>query len=455
MTTDNSKIAIHLKANSLVGLKSTYLKLSILILVSIIIIPVGYVSSIYAKVKSYSDISLTDPTLKIQPIAAGFEFPTGMAFVGPNDILVIEKNTGNVIRIQNGIELDKPLLHVNVANMSERGLLGIAISQNSRIDNSNNSTIPYVFLFYTETENKSGGKILGNRLYRYDLIDNKLVNPKLLLDLPFLPGPSHDGGVLKMGPDGKSVYLVIGNLNFIQNQTYLTRAQNVKGGAMPDGRGGVLRVTFNGDVVGGKGILGNNNPLNKYYAYGLRNSFGIGFDPVTGNLWDTENGQSTNDEINLVKPGFNSGWRVIQGPSFLKEFDRDDLESFGGKGVYRDPEFDWLTTVAPTSVLFLNSDKLGENYQNDLFVGSVHNGTIYHFDLTKDRMHLDLKGALADKVANTPSELQDVIFAKGFGTITGMELGPDGYLYILADYLRDGTIFRISPIDKNLPAKSN
>ena len=104
MTTDNSKIAIHLKANSLAGLKSTYLKLSILILVSIIIISVGYVSSIYAKVKSYSDISLTDPTLKIQPIAAGFEFPTGMAFVGPNDILVIEKNTGNVIRIQNGID---------------------------------------------------------------------------------------------------------------------------------------------------------------------------------------------------------------------------------------------------------------------------------------------------------------------------------------------------------------
>jgi glucose/arabinose dehydrogenase len=321
MTTDNSKFAIHPKANSLARVKSTYQTLRILVLVSIIIISIGYVSSIYAKAKSYGGISLTDPTLKFQPVATEFEFPTGMAFVGLNDILVIEKNTGNVIRIQNGIELDKPLLHVNIANMSERGLLGIAISQNSSIDNSNNSTIPYVFLFYTETENKSGGKILGNRLYRYDLIDNKLVNPKLLLDLPFLPGPSHDGGVLKIGPDGKSVYLVIGNLNFIQNQTYLTRAQNVKDGAMPDGRGGVLRVTFDGDVIGDKGILGNNNPLNKYYAYGLRNSFGIGFDPITGNLWDTENGQSTNDEINLVKPGFNSGWRVIQGPSFLKEFD--------------------------------------------------------------------------------------------------------------------------------------
>jgi glucose/arabinose dehydrogenase len=214
---------------------------------------------------------------------------------------------------------------------------------------------------------------------------------------------------------------------------------------MPDGRGGVLRVTFDGKVVGGKGILGNDDPLNKYYAYGLRNSFGIGFDPVTGNLWDTENGQSTNDEINLVNPGFNSGWRVIQGPSSLKELDKDELETFDGKGVYRDPEFDWLSTVAPTSVLFLNSDKLGASYQNDLFVGSVHNGTIYHFDLSKDRMHLDLEGALVDKVANTASELQGVVFGKGFGTITGMEVGPDGYMYILSDYLREGTIFRISP----------
>lgn len=445
MTTDNPKIAIYLKINSLPRLKSTYPILSILILISTVIITsIGYISPISAKTKPYTDISLTDPTLKFQPVASGFEFPTGMAFVGPNDILVIEKNTGNVIRIQNGIKLDQPLLHVNVANMSERGLLGIAISQNKGIDNSNNSTSPYVFLYYTEIE-KGSEKILGNRLYRYELVANKLVNPKLLLDLPFLPGPSHDGGVLKIGPDGKSVYLVIGNLNFIQNQTFMTRAQNVKGGPMPDGRGGVLRVTFDGKVVGGNGILGNDNPLNKYYAYGLRNSFGIGFDPVTGNLWDTENGQSTNDEINLVNPGFNSGWRVIQGPSSLKELDKDELETFGGKGVYRDPEFDWLSTVAPTSVLFLNSDKLGANYLNDLFIGSVHNGTIYHFDLSKDRMHLDLEGVLADKVANTASELQDVVFGKGFGTITGMEVGPDGYMYILSDYLREGTIFRISP----------
>ena len=169
--------------------------------------------------------------------------------------------------------MKEPLLDVNVANMSERGLLGLAISHN----NNNISAPPYVFLYYTESEGKDGTKILGNRLYRYELVNNTLINPKLLLDLPYLPGPSHDGGVVKIGPNNKSVYLVIGNLNFMQNETYMTKAQNVKDGPAPDGRGGILRVTFDGDVVGGKGILGDSEMLNKYYGYGLRNSFGIGF----------------------------------------------------------------------------------------------------------------------------------------------------------------------------------
>ena len=215
----------------------------------------------------------------------------------------------------------------------------------------------------------------------------------------------------------------------------------------PDGRGGILRITFDGDVVGGKGILGDKDPLNKYYAYGIRNSFGIGFDPVTGNLWDTENGQSMYDEINLVQPGFNSGWKVMQGPSILKkDFTKNDLEDFGGKGVYRDPEFNWLNAVAPTSVLFFNSNKLGEAYENDLFIGSVKNGTIYHFDLNENRTHLALDGPLSDKVANTYEELEDVIFAKGIGLVTDLQVGPDGYLYVLAysSINRDSVLFKIT-----------
>lgn len=378
---------------------------------------------------------VNDPNLQIQEYSSGFKFPTGMNFLGPDDILVIEKNTGVVKEIKNGSVVGT-VLDVNVANVSERGLLGIAIANEPK----------YVFLFYTETENVDGGKVLGNRLYRYEYDAGKLVNPKLLLDLPTIPGPSHNGGVLKIGPDNESVYLVIGNVNYIQNRTYITEAQNNKDGPPPDGRGGILRVTFDGGIVDGKGLLGDKDPLNKYYAYGLRNSFGIGFDAVTGNLWETENGRSTDDEINLALPGFNSGWEQVIGFSNEEDkFNPENLETFGGKGVYRDPEFVWRDTIAPTSVLFMHTDNLGPKYKDNLFIGSVKNGTIFNFPLSEDRTHLVLTGPLADKTANNNQETSEVIFGRNFGVITDLQIGPDGNLYILANYKHDGTVFKISP----------
>jgi len=377
---------------------------------------------------------VNDTNLQIQEYSSGFKFPTGMNFLGPDDILVIEKNTGVVKEIKNGTVVGT-VLDVNVANVSERGLLGIAVANEPK----------YVFLFYTETESVDGGKILGNRLYRYEFDAGKLVNPKLLLDLPAVPGPSHNGGVLKIGPDNKSVYLIVGNLNYAQNLTYITKAQNNKDGPPPDGRGGILRVTFDGGVVNGEGLLGNEDPLNKYYAYGLRNSFGMGFDAVTGNLWETENGRSTDDEINLALPGFNSGWREVIGFSNeTDDFNADNLETFGGKGTYRDPEFIWRDTIAPTSVLFIHTDNLGPKYKDNLFVGSVKNGTIFNFQLSENRTHLVLTGPLADKTADNNQETGGVTFGRNFGIITDLQIGPDGNLYVLSNYKHDGTIFKIS-----------
>jgi glucose/arabinose dehydrogenase len=302
-------------------------------------------------------------------------------------------------------------------------------------------------LFYSETLVKDGGNPVGNRLYRYELMNNNtLVNPKLLLDLPTRPGPSHNGGVVRIGPDN-NVYVVVGDLNYLNKSSANTLAQNVDGSPLPDGRGGILRVTQDGRIVGDVGILGNEDPLNKYYAYGIRNSFGIGFDPVTGNLWETENGPNKGDEINLVEAGFNGGWkRLIGTASDYKGFDpNNDLVDFGGKGKYSDPEFEWRDTLGPTAVKFLNSDKLGAAHVNYMFVGDIVNGRIYHFELNQDRTELILDGLLADKVAATESvtELEQIIFAEGFGGITDLEVGPDGYLYVVS--LGHGSIYRILP----------
>ncbi len=392
---------------------------------------------------------IKDPDLRVETIVSGLEFPTGMAFLGQNDVLIIEKDTGKVRRIINGEILNEPLLDVDVANEVERGLLGIAVTKRD-IATAN---LMYVFLLYTESDGKDdGGDPVGNRLYRYELIDNKLVNPKLLLDLPYQPGPAHNGGVITIGPDN-NVYVIVGNLySPVFNEGGENNlVQNIREGKEPDGRGGILRVTQDGQPVG-KGILGDEHPLDMYYAYGIRNSFGIAFDPITGNLWDTENGG--HDEINLVEPGFNSGWDKISGMSFPdSDFDEKDLVDFAGNGKYSDPELDLGIHIAPTAITFLHSDSLGKRYENQMFVGTT-GGTIFNFQLNGDRRELLLTGPLEDKISEGTDDLEDVTFAEVHETITDLEVGRDGYLYGTS-YAKNGTIFRIVPITTILDANEN
>ena len=388
------------------------------------------------------DPQLADSHLKVEEVAGGLDTPTTMAFLGPNDILVLEKDKGTVQRVVNGKILGEPLLDVNVANSVERCMCGIAISKHD--------SKTYVFLCYTEINGKDGEDRQGkepsaNRLYRYELVGNKLVDPLLLLDLPANPGPRHNGGAIIIGPD-KNLYVPIGDVDgSFKEQDTETVTQNYNDGVGPDGRSGILRITQDGQPAG-PGILGDSLPLSLYYAYGIRNSFGLGFDPVTGNLWETENGPGEGDEINLVEPGFNSGWQQVHGlAKSTKGFDPKDLVEFNGKGHYRDPELVWQNTVGPTALLFMTSDKLGSQYVNDMFVGDVHNGRIYHFDLTEDRTHLVLPPELAGKVVKNPNAdgLDQIIFGEEFGGISDLKIGPDGYLYVVSVGL--GKIFKIAP----------
>ena len=347
--------------------------------------------------------------LKVEQVVEGLELPTSMAFLGLNDFLVLEKQSGTVKRVLDGTTLEQPVLDVSVANENERGMLGVAVEK--EIDGkSKMNSHTYVFVVFTESDEdgsddcshsdtcKQEGSPIGNRLYRYELVNNKLTNPKLLLDLPSIPGPAHNGGALIIGHDN-NIYLSVGDV-----RCECTQAANIRDGGRPDGRAGILRMTLNGKPVPDSSIIGENIPLNLYYAYGIRNSFGIAFDPMTGNLWDTENGAGDNDEINLVEPGFNSGHKLIQGMANDKQ-DISSLEDFAGLGRYSDPEFVWTDVVGPTAVTFLDSNRLGQQYANDMFVGDVHRGNLYHFELNEARTELLLDGPLEDKVADDDEEL--------------------------------------------------
>jgi aldose sugar dehydrogenase len=424
-------------------ISGVYLRLfsSLCIMAFLLFIPVfhnpNYVEGAYVKARPTSGgPSVNDPNLKVEVVFKNngkLDTPTtSMAFLAPNDILVLEKNKGTVQRIVDGQLQSRPLLQVPVGNEIEWGMLGIAVSK------SQGKT--YVFLYYTEAKNGgSAAGVLGNRLYRYELVNDKLVNPLLLLDLPARSPQrgqenNHDGGKVAIGPD-HNVYVVIGDVGGRNGQ-----AQNNDGGNPVDGTSGILRVTPDGQPVG-EGILGDSIPLRLYYAYGIRNSFGFDFDPVTGAIWDTENGADDKDELNLVKPGFNSGWSQVMGFPPKRFNPQDDLVTFGGKGHYEDPQFVWKQTIGPTALQFLNSAKLGNQYENTIFVGDVNNGNLYNFKLNPDRSSLLLEGPLADHQANTPDEEQSIIFGQGFGVITDIKVSPDGYLYLLG---YDGTIYKIT-----------
>ena len=435
--------------------------LLIIPLVNIPLTAAGQAEGPVLRQRAEDDLPATihDLDLTIETIADGLNRPTAMVFLAPNDILVLDKDNGTVRRVINGEVQQEPLLDVAVANdngTNERGMLGLAVAKQ-------NETTTYVFLYYTESgggqdgDDGRGVVPAGNRLYRYELVEtmtvngsvSKLINPKLLLDLPARPGPRYNGGPLLVAQgenNATAVYLMIGDLDHHRSQ-----AQNNRNGPPPDGTGGILRVDIEGNAMGNPLLIEDDDEdsgmLNYYFAYGIRNGFGMDFDPVTGYLWDTENGPDNFDEINLVQPGFNSGWADVQGLASAEaneEFDiDDDLEDFDGTGEYRDPEFVWNNTVGVTAIKFLNSTNLGEEYENDMFVADINNGRLYHFDLEEGRTQLALEGVLSDKVADNPGELDSVIFGTGFRSISDIEVGPDGYLYILL--YGPGKILKILP----------
>jgi len=327
---------------------------------------------------------------------------------------VIEKNTGKVIRIQdNGVRYNEPVLDVPVSNTFEAGLVGIASVSN------------HVYLYFTESLSgldKYGVENSKNTVQQYDWNGEKLTNPTLIKELLAVANVHH-GGVITTSLNNE-VYFVIGD------QHQRTVFQNIP----------VETISETGSIFKIDTESNNNVEL---FAMGIRNSFGLAVDPVTGYLWDTENGPETFDEINLVKPGFNSGWVGVMGPadrvgSDLSTLNPKPFENF----VYSDPEFSWYRTVAPTSIAFPNLTSF-ERYSNWLFVGDYNNGRIYKFHLNADRTGFIFSNPdLRDLVLDDNDEIDEILFAKGFQGVTDIEF-HDNAMYVVV--IGEGSIYKIYP----------
>jgi aldose sugar dehydrogenase len=383
--------------------------------------------------------------LDVRPVVTGLVTPTTMAFLAADDLLILEKNTGQVQRVVGGM-IHSTVLDLAVNFASERGLLGIALHPAFPDD-------PGVYLYWTESTSGSDSNVLsetpllGNRVDRFIWNGTSLAFDKNLLRLralqpsfsPFevFDRGNHNGGVLRFGPDGK-LYVFIGDVGrrgWMQNIAVGVAgdADDQYGGPEPDDAhltGVVLRINDDGTTptdnpfyatgseLGGE--IGAN--VQRVFSYGHRNGFGMDFDPVSGVLWLGENGDDAFAEINRVLPGMNGGWIQIMGPvDRLHEYKTIETGAWPGfpgfDGLqqlrwspetiadspeealarlvmlpgahYADPVFSWRFVIEPAGLGFMRGRALGPQYDGDLFVGGARDflqgGHLFHIKLTGNR----------------------------------------------------------------------
>jgi len=427
--------------------------------------------------------SLTDPALSVSAVISGLQQPTSLAVLGPDDFLVLEKASGQVKRVVNG-SVVATVLDLPVNSNSERGLLGIALDPNFPL-------APNVYLYWTESSTGADSTVvtevgtpqpLGNRVDRFtwDAPTQTLTLAGNLIRLhafqndrnnaqnpsAFTPQGNHNGGKIAIGPDGK-IYIIIGDngrrgwMQNLPNGPFLPPAGDDQfGGPAPDNNhltGVILRLNPDGTAppdnpffsVGAAagGEVGAN--LQKVFSYGHRNSFGLAFDPISGILWDSENGDDAFDEINRIVPGGNYGWVQVMGPiSRISQFKTIESNFFNPAtaaigalqqlrypvtrvaytpalalsrmfflpgATYQDPELSWRYAIPPAGLGFVKGDGLGPQYNGTLWsgeavptaitggaTGTFSGGALMVMRLTSDRQHLDFSAdpRLADHVAD-------------------------------------------------------
>jgi aldose sugar dehydrogenase len=484
--------------------------------------------------------ALTDANLTVRPVVTGLSFTTSFAFLGPNDMLVLSKNTGQVLRVQNGA-VTQTVLDLAVNSASERGLLGIALDP----DFANNH---FVYLYWTcrapqpadpfipsmrecadtpefgpDTDNVLEVPLLGNRIDRFVWNGSTLTFDRNLIKLhafqndgaPTPPNQgdaaqpargNHNGGAMRFGPDGK-LYLFFGDNGRRGQMQNLPSGPTATGGGpmVPDDQFGgpeadnahfsgvILRLNTDGTAptdnpfFGAGAAMGGEVGANiqKIFAYGVRNSFGIDFDPVSGALWDEQNGDDSFDEINRVEPGMNGGWVQIMGPvSRLAEFRQIETtfteppnqpvptlqqlrwpptniatspeeamaRLFMLPGAhYKDPEFSWKHVVAPAGIGFVRGDALGPEYSGTLWVGAAvpepMGGPLFRFRLTSDRQKIatddpKLQDGVADNMEDHDlTESESLLIGRDFGVTTDIQTGPNGNLFVVS--VSNGAIYEI------------
>ncbi len=317
--------------------------------------------------------------------------PVGFTFTPNGRIVYLERDTGRVRLLNPRTGHDRILYRFTGVNAEgERGALGVALHPDW-------PQRPFVYVYVSRAP---GSAPLRNQLVRLRLAHGRLRGARVLLNSPIVQ-TNHNGGRILFGPD-RRLYLVIGD-----------------GGADPgtaqdagDVRGKILRLKPDGSVPASNPIAGN--PL---WSFGHRNSIGMAFDPVSGNLWETENGPECNDEINLIAKGGNFAWGPSENCSGASPGDTNQ----DGPDPKHLPETWFSPTIAITGIAFCDGCGLGAAFEGDLIFGCANGNCVTNVGPLGDA---DLTSGRAGLAAD-PTRI-DTTWS---GPIYSLEVAPDHRIY--------------------------
>jgi glucose/arabinose dehydrogenase len=345
--------------------------------------------------------------INVSVVTKQLEHPWAIAFLPNGDMLVTERP--GRLRIVRGNSLDpQPIAGLpTVRTDGNGGLMDVALHPEFTENR-------LVYLTYTKPmEDGRGAPALAR-----GRLDDKhaLTDVRDLIVTEAYEGNSGLNGRVVFGQDGK-VYMSTGGRVATVSQDMMSL------------RGKVLRLNDDGTVPDDNPFVNHDNHRPEIYTFGHRNTLGLILNPLTGDLWQHENGPNGGDEINILSRGRNYGWPIV---SFGRDYSGARLYEPTRKGL-ETPLVVWLPAIAVAGMTVYTGDKFPA-WQGNVFVGSLQEGGIPG------------TGHLERIVFNEKTEemRRESILTELRQRIREVRQGPDGFLYVLTDE-DNGALLRIEP----------